>query len=172
MSSTVTASQEENLEISFPLISQMAHQQACDREASLLEEKTLHKTAVTAAITQKEALEGALGALQRDHIALVNESVNLRNQVWAAAGGEKGRRTSKSSYVPCGVVMTSSLTNHALLLLFQVDFAAGNQQVAEQQAGELQQSLDLVEAKMAAAQEELTTKGARLQDLEGQRGAV
>ena len=60
---------------------QAAHQQACDRESSLLEEKALLKTAVTAAVSQKEALEGTLGALQRDHTALVNESTNLRNQV-------------------------------------------------------------------------------------------
>ena len=54
---------------------------ACERENALLEEKSLLKTAVTAAITQKEALEGALGVLQREHTALVNESANLRNQV-------------------------------------------------------------------------------------------
>ena len=50
----------------------------------------------------------------------------------------------------------------------QVDFAAGNQQVAELQAAELQQSLEALTAKMAAAQEELTGKSARLQDLEGE----
>ena len=57
-------------------------------------------------------------------------------------------------------------------MLLQVDFAAGNQQVAEQQASDLQQSLDAIEAKMAAAQEELATKGARLQDLEGRSGGA
>lgn len=52
-------------------------------------------------------------------------------------------------------------------MVLQVDFATGNQQVAEQQAAELQQSLDAIGVKMAAAQEELATKGERLQDLEG-----
>ena len=67
-------------------MAQSAHDQACERETALLEEKSLLKTAVTAAIAQKEALEGALGALQREHTALVNESVNLRNQVRMRAG--------------------------------------------------------------------------------------
>ena len=61
--------------------SQLSLHQTSEREASLLEEKTLLKTAVTAAIGQKEALEGAVSSLQRDHTALLNESVNLRNQV-------------------------------------------------------------------------------------------
>ena len=49
----------------------------------------------------------------------------------------------------------------------QVDFAVGNQQLAEQQAAELQQSLESVKAKLVAADEELGSKGARLLDLEG-----
>lgn len=66
---------------SFSSTLQLSLHQTSEREASLLEEKALLKTAVTAAISQKEALEGAVSSLQRDHTALLNESVNLRNQV-------------------------------------------------------------------------------------------
>ena len=49
-----------------------------------------------------------------------------------------------------------------------MDFASGNQQVAEQQATELQKKLDVLQSKMAVAEEELSSKGARLMDLEGE----
>ena len=66
-------------------------------------------------------------------------------------------------------ILVAILCNSDAGRTVQVDFAAGNQQVAELQAAELQQSLEALTAKMAAAQEELTGKSARLQDLEGER---
>lgn len=64
----------------------VAHQEAAEREVMLLEEKTLLKTAVATALTQKESLEGRVAALSRDHQALAGESANLRNQVEFATG--------------------------------------------------------------------------------------
>jgi predicted nucleic acid-binding Zn-ribbon protein len=47
-----------------------------------MDEKNMLKTAVTSAIQQKESLESQIAALNQDYSVLVNESVNLRNQVW------------------------------------------------------------------------------------------
>lgn len=77
----------------FCVCEQEAQKQAGERETALLGEKGLLKTAVTAAIAQKESLEAQLAALQKEHTALLNERSNLRNQV-SDLGGRVGADSS------------------------------------------------------------------------------
>lgn len=78
---------------------QEAQKQAGERETALLDEKGLLKTAVTAAIAQKESLEAQLAALQKEHNALLNERSNLRNQVSDLGGRVGADRSSLRNQV-------------------------------------------------------------------------
>ncbi|GAX84446.1 hypothetical protein CEUSTIGMA_g11866.t1 [Chlamydomonas eustigma] len=66
----------------------------------------------------------------------------------------------------------STLVNESVNLRNQVDFAAGNQQVAEQHVAELQLKSDALSSQLNEAMEELQVKSSRLQDIEGEFGAL